>query len=66
MELSKNDKEKLEFPLTIPMIPVRDMVACPYLVSPILVGRPSSYGKAGTEPVKSPSSPSTMPLKSTG
>ena len=43
MELNKNkNKEKLEFPLTIPMIPVRDMVACPYLVSPILVGRPSS------------------------
>ncbi len=43
MELNKNkSKEKLEFPLTIPMIPVRDMVACPYLVSPILVGRPSS------------------------
>ena len=27
---------------TLPMIPVRDLVSCPRLVSPILVGRPSS------------------------
>ncbi|MBR5901481.1 LON peptidase substrate-binding domain-containing protein [bacterium] len=42
----KKDKyfKKEEAPLTdmLPMIPVRDLVTCPYLVSPILVGRPAS------------------------
>ena len=35
-------KEVLTFPLSLPMIPVRDLVCCPHIVSPILVGRPAS------------------------
>lgn len=35
-------KEETNLPDLLPMIPVRDLVTCPHLVSPILVGRPGS------------------------